>query len=152
MTLKAVHDPMSYLSRIALLGSIRADVDKLEAGLSPEITSICSSTSMNQRPTGVSEFRADQIVFAGVSMSHHPGTLQVMLFGIKTILHRIELDMIDRASSTHVLSTVYEAAMKTASESVTLIENLTVADRQMFWMPCMSFTYTWRVIIPADNT
>lgn len=59
-----------------------------------------------------------------------------MVFGLKVILHRIELDTVDRSSSTHVLSTVYESAMTTASESVTLIENLTVADRLMFWMPC----------------
>ena len=61
-----------------------------------------------------------------------------MVCGLKVILHRIELDTVNKSRSTHVLSTIYESAVKTASESVTLIERLTTADRLMFWMPCES--------------
>lgn len=137
MTLKAVQDPMSYLSRIALLGCLRKDVDALEASLSPEITGSSISAGGAQRPTGVSE--SNQLLPATqVTLADRSGSFQVMVFGLKVILHRIELDTMDKSSSTHVVSTVYESAMKTASESVTLIENLTVADRLMFWMPCES--------------
>lgn len=37
LTLKAARQPASYLSRIALVGSIRSDLDNLELSLSPAV-------------------------------------------------------------------------------------------------------------------
>ena len=55
MTLKAVRAPMSYLSRIALLGCIRDDVDALERSLPPEIAGSTVASDGAERPTGVRE-------------------------------------------------------------------------------------------------
>jgi len=59
------------------------------------------------------------------------------------ILHRIELDILDRTCSPHIVSTVFQAAFNAASEVVVLVIELTINDRAMFWMPCeLRYPYT----------
>lgn len=57
-------------------------------------------------------------------------------FGLRAILHRIELDMVDRDCAPHLLSTVFASAMKTATAAVSYTQELSALDRGKFWMPC----------------
>jgi hypothetical protein len=53
MTVKAVAQPASYLTRIALLHEIRCDLDKLEASLSPVVREHNGFSRAVQSATGV---------------------------------------------------------------------------------------------------
>lgn len=53
MSLKVALKPESYLSRMSLLGSIRADVDTLEASLSPDLKANNHTPTLGQLPTGI---------------------------------------------------------------------------------------------------
>lgn len=55
MSLRASLHPESYLARMSLLGSIRADLDSLEASLSPSIRTNNGVPPLGQLPTGVRE-------------------------------------------------------------------------------------------------
>lgn len=58
------------------------------------------------------------------------------MLGLRTVLHRVELDCIDRSCAAHVLETVFVSALETLSQVVRLVGALSPADRVGFWMPC----------------
>jgi hypothetical protein len=64
------------------------------------------------------------------------GSFRITVFGLRTILHRIELDIISRDCPPHLLTTVFQAVMVTLTKSVTFTKDLSFTDRTMFWMPC----------------
>ena len=129
MTVKSASQPSAYLSRLSTLDSIRAELDELEGSLPWTIRRLPRGGQGGSIPTGVREFLSKQLL-------RYIGSFQLTLLGIKVILHRIELDILDRTCSPHIVSTVLQAAFKAASEVVVLVLELTIDDRAMFWMPC----------------
>jgi hypothetical protein len=130
MTVRSVSRPTSYLSRLSTLDSIRAELDALERSLPWAIRRFAASDQVGPLPTGVRE-----CLLLG-RLLRDTGSFQLTLLGMKVILHRIELDILDRGCSSLIFSTVLQTAFDAASEVVMSVLELTTNDRAMFWMPC----------------
>jgi len=80
------------------------------------------------------------------------GSFQLTMLGMKAILHRLELDMIDRSCSGHVMATVFKTALTAASEIVQFVMELSSTDRAMFWMPCASNSSDQTTVLRSSDT
>ena len=127
--MKSASQPSAYLSRLSTVDSIRAELDELEGSLPWTIRRLPGGSQGGSLPTGVRELLSRPLL-------RHIGSFQLTLLGINVILHRIELDILDRTCSPHIVSTVLQAAFNAAAEVVALVTELSIDDRAMFWMPC----------------
>jgi hypothetical protein len=143
MTVRSASRPPAYLSRLSTLDSIRAELDELEDSLPWAIRKFASRDQGGPLPTGVREFRLE-------NPTERTGSFQLSLVGIKVILHRIELDILDRSCSSHISFTVLQTAFDAAHEVVIFVLELTAHDRAMFWMPCES-RYQEKALTTADS-
>jgi hypothetical protein len=131
MTVRSASQPSAYLSRLSTLDSIRAELDELEGNLPGAIRKFAPSDRGSPLPTGVREsFLKRPLTYLG--------SFQLTLLGIKVILHRSELDILNRSCSSVISSTAMQTAFDAASEVVMFVLELTIDDRAMFWMPCES--------------
>jgi hypothetical protein len=130
MTVRSASRPLSYLSRLSTLDSIRTELDEMQGSLPWSIRRFSANDQVGLVPTGVRK-----CLLIGRSL-RDTGSFQLTLLGIQVILHRTELDLLNRSCSALIFSTVLQTAFDAAHKVVMFVLGLTTNDRAMFWMPC----------------